>query len=122
MKGTKCVLVVDDEKFVQNVMKNMIEKCGLSAFCVSDGSEAINEIKANASKYKFVLMDFTMPNIDGITATQQIRKFNKTIKIIGLSGDNDEETTQKAMQAGMNKVLVKPLKKPQLDEIIKTFN
>jgi CheY-like chemotaxis protein len=63
--------------------------------------------------YDVVLMDCEMPEIDGYEATRQVRRreegMSKRLPIMALTGHTSEEETQKCLQAGMDRVLTKPV-------------
>jgi CheY-like chemotaxis protein len=95
----KDILVVDDDEFICKTSKNILKSFKLEADFASDGQECINKIKEKQkkncncpkNKYKLVLMDITMPVMDGIEAAKNIQKMideNKlynTIKVIFIS-------------------------------------
>lgn len=95
----KDILLVDDDEFICKTSKNILKAFKLEADCAENGQECLNLIKAKQekncncpkNKYKIVLMDITMPIMDGIEAAKNIQKMideNKlydTIKIIFIS-------------------------------------
>ena len=95
----KDILVVDDDEFICKTSKNILKSFKLEADFASDGQECLNKIKEKQSKncncpknkYKLVLMDITMPVMDGIEAAKNIQKMideNKlynSIKVIFIS-------------------------------------
>ena len=95
----KDILLVDDDEFILKTSKNILKAFKLGADCAENGQECINMIKAkqekncncSKSKYKLILMDITMPVMDGIEAAKNIqkmideKKLYDTIKIIFIS-------------------------------------
>ena len=95
----KDILLVDDDEFILKTSKNILKHFKLEADFAENGQECINMIKAKQekncnctrSKYKLILMDITMPIMDGIEAAKNIQKLineNKlydTIKIVFIS-------------------------------------
>ena len=95
----KDILVVDDDEFICKTSKNILKSFKLEADFASDGQECINKIKEKQekncncpkNKYKLVLMDITMPVMDGIEAAKNIQKMIEekqlydTIKVIFIS-------------------------------------
>ena len=93
------ILLVDDDEFILKTSKNILKAFKLGADCAENGQECINMIKAkqekncncSKSKYKLILMDITMPVMDGIEAAKNIqkkideKKLYDTIKIIFIS-------------------------------------
>ncbi|MDC7125292.1 MAG: response regulator, partial [Spirochaetales bacterium] len=87
----------------------------------SDGEEAVSLISEN--NYDIILMDISMPNLNGIEATIRIRKDeekNKHVPIIALTAHAFPTDRKKFIEVGMNDVLVKPLSETSLiDAILK---
>ena len=99
--GCNCkdILLVDDDEFILKTSKNILKHFKLEADCAENGQECLNKIKekqekkcnCQKNKYKIILMDITMPIMDGIEAAKNIQKLideNKlydTIKIIFIS-------------------------------------
>lgn len=82
----------------------------------SNGQEAIEMVRMHAADV--VLMDMKMPIMDGLTATKEIRKFNTTLPIIALTAYAFDSDRQKALEAGCNDCLTKPIDKNKLMSIL----
>ena len=103
----KDILLVDDDEFILKISKNILKSFKLEADCAENGQECLNMIKekqekkcnCSKNKYKLVLMDITMPIMDGIEAAKNIQKMideNKlynTIKIIFISAHANLDLT-----------------------------
>ncbi|MGB9079927.1 MAG: ATP-binding protein, partial [Desulfuromonadaceae bacterium] len=85
------VLVVDDEKSVLKICTKMVTLCGFSAITACDGIDAVAKFREHADDIVVVLMDLTMPNMDGITAMSEICSIRPDIKVILSSGFSEEE-------------------------------
>ena len=104
---TKRVLVIDDAFFMRNLLKNKLKEGGYEVIGeASDGKDGI--IKYFDLKPDIVTMDIDMPNMDGIEATQEILSKDPEAKIVAVTGHNEEEIKEKALQAGMIGYLTKP--------------
>lgn len=101
------VLIVDDNRVNVIVLKKTLENLGVYSDSASNGIEAIEAVKKN--DYHLVFMDIHMPKMDGLRATKEIRKFNQTIGIIGLSADVTKEAIDEAKGVGMNDYFTKPI-------------
>lgn len=84
-------LVVDDEKNVLRTCKKMVELCGFTVITARDGIEAVSRFRDHAGEIDVVLLDLTMPNMDGITAMNEIRGIKPDVKVILSSGFNKDE-------------------------------
>ncbi|MDD5285090.1 MAG: response regulator [Desulfuromonadaceae bacterium] len=84
-------LVVDDEKPVLKVCTKMVKLCGFRVITAHDGVDAVVKFREHADEIAVVLMDLTMPNMDGIAAMSEIYNIRPDTKIILASGFNEEE-------------------------------
>ena len=84
---------------------------------VSDGRTAIEALK-NDPSIDLILMDLKMPEIDGLEATRMIRTFNSSVLIIAQTAFGFEEDKIKALEAGCNDYISKPINKSELEKII----
>jgi two-component system cell cycle response regulator DivK len=117
----KRVLIAEDYADVRQMMKIMVEFYGYEAIEASDGHEAVE--KTMRSRPDMILMDISMPVMDGLAATEAIRKSegNRRIPIIAVTAYGDLYR-EKAKEAGCNTVVAKPINfeelKPLLDEYL----
>jgi two-component system cell cycle sensor histidine kinase/response regulator CckA len=86
MGNGETVLVVDDEKSLQDLVRATLESRKFKVMTAYDGSEAISIYEKNKNKIDVVLLDMLMPNMNGLTTIPALRKINPNIKIIGMSG------------------------------------
>jgi CheY-like chemotaxis protein len=109
------VLVAEDNVVNQRIVLKMLEKLGVLADLVTDGSRAI--AAAARVHYHLVLMDVQMPDMDGLTATQEIRTglpSDLQPVIVGLTAHATTEYRDICLRAGMNGCLTKPLEPEKL--------
>jgi CheY-like chemotaxis protein len=111
------LLIVEDDDVSSELIEAMIIDTFRKITFAGNGIEAI-EICRNNPEINLVLMDIKMSRMSGYTATREIRKFNKEIIIIaqtayGLSGDRE-----KAIDAGCNDYIAKPINKNDLFKMI----
>lgn len=101
------VLIVDDNKVNVVVLKKTLDAFGINTYWVGNGKEAVKAVAEN--QYDLVFMDIHMPEMDGFEATEEIRKTQKDLVIIGFSADVTKETIQGAKEVGMNDYFTKPI-------------
>ncbi len=89
------VLVVDDEKTVLRVCVAMVKLCGFTVITASDGAEAVSTFRKQSDEIDLVLMDLTMPNLDGVAAMHELRRIKPDLKIILSSGFNEQELDER---------------------------
>jgi len=80
------VLVVDDEKSLQDLVRATLESRKFKVMTAFDGHEAISIYEKNKNNIDVVLLDMLMPNMNGLTTIPALRRINPNIKIIGMSG------------------------------------
>jgi len=107
------ILVAEDDDASYYLLEQLLTAENFKLLRAMNGNDAVSILKQNP-EVDIVLMDAKMPGMDGYEATRQIRKFNKEIPIIAqtayaLAGDN-----LKALEAGCNDYLSKPIRKKEL--------
>ncbi|KAL6249564.1 hypothetical protein RBB50_003417 [Rhinocladiella similis] len=108
----KQLLLVEDNAINQTIMVRQLRAFGFEKVDVaSDGAEAVRLIQAKPLTYGLILMDISMPVMDGVTATKRIRSLGHTVPIIAMTANalkGDEETY---LAEGMNDYVAKPVDK-----------
>ncbi|MBE6024863.1 MAG: response regulator [Cellulosilyticum sp.] len=112
------IMVVDDAAFMRMMLKDILSKGGYEVV-----GEAENGLKA-VDRYKeltpdLVLMDITMPELDGIGAVRQIKAIDPNAKIIMCSAMGQQAMVLESIQAGARDFIVKPF---QADRILEAVN
>lgn len=105
----KRILVVEDEKDIQNIIKAFLENAGYKVETADDGLDAINLIQKN--NYDLILLDIMLPKIDGFTVCEMIRK-NSNVPIIILTALTDEESQLKGFDKLADDYITKPFSMP----------
>ncbi|HBA97738.1 MAG TPA: hypothetical protein DCZ23_06490 [Lachnospiraceae bacterium] len=116
------VLVVDDNAVNAMVLSAMIEHYGIKTDTAESGMEAIE--KVCSTQYDIVLMDYIMPDMDGVQTTRQIMfvsEDKKKPKVMGVSATVDEEVTELFIKAGADCVLRKPVRTEDFEMKLKEF-
>ena len=101
------VLLADDHHLMREALSNLLQSCKNLSIVghAVNGREAVQ--LADRLKPDVILMDVTMPELDGFEATAEITRNNPTIRIIGLSMHNDTDTRNKMLEAGASAYLTK---------------
>lgn len=110
----KTFLVVEDERTNYNLLMIMLRPSKVKLVWVRDGQEAIDFIKQNQEVINLILMDIRLPNVNGYDATVAIKKMNKTIPVIAQTAYAMDVEVQKALQAGCDAYITKPIDRGQL--------
>ncbi len=103
------VLIVDDLTFIKMVLKDLVEKAGFRVVGeASDGEEAVRLF--DEKRPDIVLMDITMPKMDGLTALQRILEKDPEAKVIMCSALGQQRLILQAIQLGAKDFIVKPFR------------
>ncbi|NVN92835.1 MAG: PAS domain S-box protein [Desulfuromonadales bacterium] len=116
-KGSGTVLLVDDEETVRGIGKELLQELGFTTITANDGREAV-EIFRNTPDISFVILDLTMPHMDGEQCFRELRQLNQNVKVIMCSGFSEHEVTQKFVGKGLAGFIQKPYKMSVLKEAI----
>jgi two-component system chemotaxis response regulator CheY len=111
------ILVTDDAAFMRMMIKSTIEKLGnYSIIEAVDGNDAIEKYKVEQPD--LVLLDVTMPNLDGIGALKGIKKIDPNAKIVMCSAMGQEAIVVEAIKLGALDFIVKPFKAERINKTI----
>ena len=107
------ILVVDDEEVAAEHARIVLDEAGIKADTCCSGKEALNMLEVRHAKhepYNLVLLDWKMPEMDGIDVAKQIRqRYDKETTVIILTSFNWDEIMDEALHAGVDSFLAKPL-------------
>ncbi|MEO0716227.1 MAG: response regulator, partial [Planctomycetota bacterium] len=101
------ILLVDDSKTMRNIQKSVLSQLGytdIEEAC--DGQDALSKVGAYAPE--LLLVDWNMPNMDGLTFVKTYRKTDKTTPIIMVTTEAEKARVIEAIKAGVNNYVVKP--------------
>ncbi|MCB0804309.1 MAG: response regulator [Bacteroidales bacterium] len=115
------VLITDDDRSSQTYLMHALENNVKKIYHAHNGQESV-EFCRNHNNVDLVLMDVKMPVMDGLTAVREIRKFNKNIIIIALTAYALESDRDKALSAGCNDYLSKPVRIRELHDMIRKYS
>lgn len=114
------LLLVDDDVMVLKTVEAILSDAGYRCAVAEDYSRALAIIRQQGKNLRLILLDAVMPGMDGATLLRQIRKFNKTVKVIGFSGA-PPEATQALLDAGALQVIRKPVNPQLLKETVQSL-
>lgn len=117
LSGT--VLVVDDELTVRAVAERGLQSMGLEVISAEDGREGLEKFRAQPDLFAVVVLDLTMPHVDGVEAYREIRKLRPDIPVLLMSGFNEQEAISQFTGEGIAGFLQKPFGIEELKQMVK---
>jgi CheY-like chemotaxis protein len=103
----KVFLIAEDDKFSYKFLESFLKQTNARVLHALDGKEAINICRNN--NIDIVLMDIQMPEMNGLQATVEIKKFNKNLPVIAQTANAITEEKQKCFEAGCDDFITKPV-------------
>lgn len=117
-----CILVAEDYPVNQELARLHLESAGHKVVIVPNGQEAVQACRRR--QFDIILMDLHMPDMDGYEATRQIRKLGGwcgSVPILGVTADASKRTVEACREAGLNEVIVKPIRKNSFLAVVSRY-
>jgi CheY-like chemotaxis protein len=118
-KGT--VLLVEDEADVMSVCKIMLKELGYDVQTANNGEEAVEIFRKNKSVINVVLLDYSMPKMDGLAAFTEMIKIKTDVKVILASGYNKDDISRQFGKHGLAAFIQKPFSISVLRETLESL-
>jgi two-component system, cell cycle sensor histidine kinase and response regulator CckA len=109
-RGSGMILLADDESLVRRVAGQMLEMLGFSTCVAGDGHEAVELFRELGSEITCVILDLTMPRMDGVEALEEIRKMSPDVPIFLSSGYTEQDIDPRLLATDVAGFLQKPYK------------
>lgn len=118
-KGEGLILLADDEESVRTLGCRMLEHIGFTVLAAKDGREAIQKFKEHCADIRCVLLDLTMPDLDGKETLDEIRSMEPSVKVILCSGYMEDNMMGNLADWKVSGFLQKPYKLEALLELLR---
>ena len=123
-KGSRRILVVEDNPVNRKVARGMIEKLGFSVEMACNGQEALEALRGG--QFDLVIMDCQMPEMDGYEATARLRNpiygaLRSNVPVIAMTANAMKGDREKCLKAGMDDYVSKPVNPPELAAVIERW-
>jgi CheY-like chemotaxis protein len=119
------ILLVEDVEVNRTIVDALLEPTGVSIDEAKNGREALELFSADPTRYDLILMDVQMPEMDGYTATRRIRALDapraQSVPIIAMTANGFREDVEKALEAGMDAHIGKPLDLSELLGLMEAY-
>jgi len=107
-KNSGTILLVDDEETVRRVAEKILTSSGYEVVSAADGAEAVAVFQGDPARFAAVLMDLTMPHMDGEEAFRALKGVKPDVRVLIMSGFNEQDTISRFVGRGVAGFLPKP--------------
>jgi len=119
LAGVGMVLVVDDEELVRTVTRRLLERIGFSVLCAADGVEAIEVLTKHQDEIALIMLDLTMPRMNGNEAYREIRKIAPAMPVVLASGYDAVQAAERFDADGLAGFVQKPYRTKELEAVLR---
>lgn len=116
------ILIVEDNRVNQRMLERMVQRTGFMTEVANNGREALHRLEEG--RYSLILMDCQMPELDGYEATRMIREHPEAYghaPIVAVTAHNMQGDRERCFEAGMNDFMAKPVKSPELKQMLQKY-
>ncbi len=117
--GSGIVLFVDDEETVRSVGKRLLSRMGFEVLLAQDGVEAVEVFSRYKDMIGLVIMDMTMPRMDGREALEHIKKIAPEVRIVLSTGYSERDVAANFLSRGFDAFIQKPYNYRELKELVR---
>jgi len=107
-RGVGTVLIVDDEGTIRETAAMMLKGVGFDTLTAEDGEQGVDVYRKHQDKIVAVLLDMTMPKLDGKGCFRELRRINEDVRVVLSSGYNEQDTTNRFAGQGLAGFIQKP--------------
>jgi signal transduction histidine kinase len=112
--GSGTILIVDDDETVRALAKKMMERYGFTVMTATDGREGLELFRAHHTTLRAVLLDMTMPHMDGEEAFREMRRITGNVPVVLTSGYSEQDATNRFAGKGLAGFVQKPFRTDDL--------
>jgi signal transduction histidine kinase/CheY-like chemotaxis protein len=117
-QGSGTVLLADDEESVLAIGRMMLERLGMTVVTAAHGREAVDVFRQREGDIDCVILDLTMPHMDGEETFRELRRLQPDVRVIMSSGYNEQEVTQRFVGKGVAGFIQKPYELSELQRVL----
>lgn len=118
IRGTGCILLVDDEESIRQTTKAILERLHYDVITAQNGLEAVEIFQKEHGRIDLILLDLLMPKMNGRETFEKIKEIDPAAKVIIASGFHKDEDIDNLMQQGLNAFIRKPYGIPELSQLV----
>jgi len=113
------VLIIDDEEAIRDIAGMMLENMGYKTLTAIDGCDGVDVYRQHQNEIVMVLLDMTMPNLDGLGCFNELKFINRDVKVVLSSGYNEADAVSHFSGKGLSGFIQKPYKPDDLKEVMR---
>jgi CheY-like chemotaxis protein len=117
--GNERILFVDDEEMLTQLNAERLRGLGYDVVAATDSREALRIFRAGRDDFDLVISDYTMPHLTGINLARELLKARADIPVILCTGYSEAVSSEKAKEAGVRELLMKPLTRQEMAEAVR---
>ena len=117
--GVGTVLVVDDEETIRETAAMMLGGMGFDTLTAEDGEQGVEAYREHQDEIVAVLLDMTMPKLDGKACFRELRRINPEVRVVLSSGYNEQDTTSRFAGKGLAGFIQKPYSPEDLQAVFR---
>ncbi len=102
------ILLADDEDTIRNLGRRMLQRAGFEVIVAADGREAVEKFTSDKDSITLVILDLTMPHLDGEACYREMRRLQPSVKVIISSGYNEQDIVNRFAGKGLSGFVQKP--------------
>jgi len=118
-RGAGTVLIIDDEESIREIASVMLEDCGFHVLTACDGLDGVEVFRQNQKRISLVLLDMTMPKMNGVSCFTELCNIQSDIQVILSSGYSEEDISSRFSGKGLAGFIQKPYSPEKLEAILK---
>ena len=112
--GTEHILIVDDEKTIVDIVKQILDIQGYQVTTRTSSIEALELFKVRSQEFDLIIMDLNMPNMSGLALSKEVKRIRPDIPIILCTGFSDNITETKLKEHGISSIILKPISRQEI--------
>jgi two-component system cell cycle sensor histidine kinase/response regulator CckA len=118
-RGQGLILLADHEDSIRSMGRRMLERAGFEVLVAAEGRQAVDLFVKNQGRIRLVVLDMTMPHLDGEACYRELRRLAPDVKVIMTSGYNEQEVLGRFVGKGLAGFVQKPYKTADLLPVVR---
>jgi len=119
MESKASVLIVDDEKYIRDILSRIVQREGYAVTVARDGVEAYNILQK--ARFDYVISNIDMPNMSGLELLEKIKSLNRNTRVLLITSRTGDYSPHDVLRAGADFFITKPFKNAEIARILRTL-